>query len=135
MNHAVYALLLFTGWTFLLVVAVFLYRGIRVLGGTAINSWPRGNKSVGDAPLVTRIADAHANCLENLPIFAVLVLAAHALGQTDVTNKYAPFVLWARIAQSSMHLLGTSVPLVMARATFWAMQLVCFGIMFVSLLA
>ena len=135
MNHAVYALILFTGWTFLLVLAVFVYRGLRLLQGTPINSWPRGSKSPGDAALVTRIADAHANCLENLPIFAVLVLSAHALGHTEATNQYAPFVFWARLGQSSAHLIGTSQPLVLVRATFWAVQLVCFGLMFASLLA
>ena len=135
MNHAVYALLLFAGWTALLVFTVFAYRGVRLLGGTAINNWPRGSKSTGDAAWVTRVADAHANCLENLPIFAVLVLAAQALGQTEVTNKLAPFVFWARLGQSGMHLIGTSQPLVLARATFWAVQLVCFGLMFASLLA
>ena len=135
MNHSIYALILFAGWTFLLVLVVFSYRGLRVLQGTAINAWPRGSKSTTDAGIITRIADAHANCLENLPIFAVLVLSAAALGQMDVTNKFAPFVFWARMGQTVVHLIGTSQPLVMIRATFWAVQLICFGIMFASLLA
>ncbi len=131
---AIHALLLFAAWTLLLIILVFLYRGVRVLGGTAINSWPRG-KDAGDLPIIKRITDAHANCLENLPIFAVLVLAAQALAQTDATNKYSMFVFYARLGQSAAHLIGTSQPLVLVRATFWAVQLVCFGLMFASLLA
>ena len=107
MNHSIYALILFAGWTFLLVLVVFSYRGLRVLQGTAINAWPRGSKSTTDAGIITRIADAHANCLENLPIFAVLVLSAAALGQMDVSNKFAPFVFWARMGQTVVHLIGT----------------------------
>jgi uncharacterized MAPEG superfamily protein len=130
---AIHALLLFAAWTLLLIILVFLYRGVRVLGGTAINSWPRG-KDAGDLPLIKRITDAHANCLENLPIFAVIVLAAAALNKTAAINPFAVYVLYARLGQSIMHLIGTNVPLVMLRATLWAIQLVLFVLMFVKLL-
>ena len=69
---AYHALLGFAGWTLLLVLLVFAYRGFKFLTGTPINSWPRGVKSDADVPFVTRVADAHANCLENLVIFAVI---------------------------------------------------------------
>ncbi len=131
--NAIQALLLFAAWTLLLIILVFLYRGVRVLGGTAINSWPRG-KDAGDLPLIKRVADAHANSLENLPIFAVLVLAAAALGKGTAVDPYGVYVLYARLGQSIVHLIGTSVPLVMIRATFWAIQLVLFVLMFVKLL-
>ena len=68
------ALLGFAAWTLLLIAGVFLYRGMRFLTGTPINHWPRGNKPADDAPFVKRLEDAHANCLENLPVFAVIVL-------------------------------------------------------------
>jgi len=134
MGTAVHALLLFTGWAFVLVATIFAYRGLRILGGTAINSWPRGVKNTGDAGLVTRIADAHANTLENLPIFAVLVLAAVALNKTAVTDPLAMYVVYARLGQSTAHLIGTGPLLVTVRATFWAAQLVLFGLMFYGLL-
>lgn len=44
------SLLGFAAWTLLLVLVVFLYRGLRFLGGTPINHWPRGNKPADDAP-------------------------------------------------------------------------------------
>ena len=84
---AVQALLGFAAWTLLLVAGVFLYRGLRFVTGTPINHWPRGAKPADDAPLVKRLEDAHANSLENLPIFAVIVLAAAALGKHPVGLK------------------------------------------------
>lgn len=73
---AIQALLGFAAWTALLVLGVFLYRGLRFMTGTPINSWPRGVKATGDSAFVHRLHDAHANCLENLPVFAVIVLVA-----------------------------------------------------------
>src|SRR5881392_2783286 len=99
----IHALLGFAGWTLLLVIIVFLYRGVRFLGGTPINSWPRADKHESDMPLIRRFADAHANCLENLPIFAVIVLAAAQMGRLDAINALAPWVLYARVAQSLAH--------------------------------
>lgn len=132
---AYHALLGFTGWTLLLVIGVFLYRGVRFLGGTPINSWPRGNKPANDAAFVKRLEDAHANCLENLPLFAVIVLTAGLLGRLDAIAALAPFVLYARIGQSLAHLTGTGKFLVLVRASFWSVQLVLFVLMLARLFA
>jgi uncharacterized MAPEG superfamily protein len=127
---AYHALLGFAGWTLLLVLTVFLYRGVRFLGGTPINAWPRGNKPADDAAFIKRAEDAHANCLENLPIFAVIVLAAGQLpGKLELIAPLAPFVLYSRIGQSLAHLAGTGKLHVFARAGFWAAQLVLFFLM------
>lgn len=135
MSVSVHALLLFTGWTFLLILLVFAYRGAALLRGTPITAWPRGSKNPNDPGFIQRVADAHANTLENLPIFAVLVLAAQAIGKAEVTDGLAMFVVYARVAQSAVHIAGINTPLVLARATAWAVQLVCFGLMFAGLLA
>jgi len=129
-----YALLGFAAWTLLLVIAVFLYRGMRFLGGTPINHWPRAAKPGDDAALVRRIEDAHANCLENLPIFAVIVLVAASIGRLDAIKSLAPYVLYARIGQSAAHLSGVGQVNVLVRATFWAAQLVLFVWMMANLL-
>ncbi|MES2683898.1 MAG: MAPEG family protein [Pseudomonadota bacterium] len=127
---AYHALLGFAGWTLLLVLLVFAYRGFKFLGGTPINSWPRGVKSDADIPFVNRVADAHANCLENLLPFAVLVLAAGQLpGKLELIAPLAPYVLYARIGQSLAHLSGTGKINVLLRATFWAVQLGLFFFM------
>jgi len=129
------ALLGFAAWTLLLIAGVFLYRGMRFLTGTPINHWPRSNKPADDAPFVKRLEDAHANCLENLPVFAVIVLVAAALGRLADIQALAPWVLYARIGQSLAHLSGTGPVNVFVRASFWSVQLALFGWMLVKLLA
>lgn len=131
---AIQALLGFAAWTLLLVAGVFLYRGLRFVTGTPINHWPRGAKPADDAPIVKRLEDAHANCLENLPVFAAIVLAAHAMQLTELVTALAPWVLYARIAQSLMHLSGVGRAHVFVRASFWSVQLVLMGWMVVHLL-
>ena len=120
---AIQALLGFAAWTAVLVFGVFLYRGLRFVTGSPINSWPRGAKPANDAGVIKRLEDAHANCLENLPIFAVIVLGAAAMGRLDTIAALAPWVLYARIGQSLTHLTGTGQLHVLVRATFWAVQL------------
>jgi len=133
--NAMQALLGFTAWTLLLVMGVFAYRGARFLAGTPINHWPRANKPGDDAPLVRRIEDAHANCLENLPVFAVLVLTAAALGRPAAVDDLAPWVLYARLAQSAAHLWGVGSLQVLVRAACWALQWVLFVWMLLRLAA
>ena len=132
---ALQALMGFAAWTLLLVAGVFLYRGVRFLSGTPINHWPRSAKPTDDAPFARRIEDAHANCLENLPIFAVIVLVAASLGRLEVINVLAPCVLYARIGQTAAHLSGVGQLNVLVRATFWAMQLVLFVWMIVRVVS
>lgn len=120
---AIQALLGFAAWTALLVLGVFLYRGLRFVTGTPINSWPRGTKPASDAAFVSRLQDAHANCLENLPVFAVIVLGATVTGRVDAIAALAPWVLYARVAQSLTHLTGVGQLQVLVRASFWSVQL------------
>ncbi|MDE0855089.1 MAG: MAPEG family protein, partial [Nevskia sp.] len=130
---SIHALIGFTAWTLLLVILVFAWRGIEiVVNGKKADSWTRG-KDVETPALVRRIEHAHMNCVENLPLFAVIVLAAAAMGKSAVTEPYAMFVLYARVAQSVTHLIGISHWLVMLRATFWAAQLALFVIMLAGL--
>lgn len=127
---AIDALLAYAGWTLLLISAVFLYRGLRFMQGTPINNWPRGAKPADDAPLVKRIEDAHANCMENLPIFAIIVLAAVALNKQELIVPFAAWVFYARVGQSLAHLAGVGKVHVFVRANFWVIQL---GLMFYML--
>ena len=132
---ALQALVGFALWTLALITLVFLYRGLRFLRGTPINHWPRGNKPQDDASLVKRLEDAHANCMENLPVFAVLVLAASLMDKSNTIQTIAPFVLYARIGQTLAHLWGTGTLQVFVRASFWSVQLVICLWMAIQLLA
>lgn len=120
------ALLGFTAWTLLLVVMVVMWRVIEVLRGQKINSWGRSN-SIAVPSFVERAGHAHLNALENLPVFAVIVLAAQLLGKTGGVDALGAWVLAARVAQSVAHLIGTSPLLVMLRATFYFIQLGLFA--------
>ncbi|SHG60029.1 MAPEG family protein [Hydrocarboniphaga daqingensis] len=120
---AIHALLGFAGWTLLMVLLVFSYRGFRLLTGTPINAWPRGSRPANESAFAIRAGDAHANCVENLVVFGVIVLSAQVLGRLDAIAPFAVWVLYARIGQSVAHLIGTNQFLVLIRATFWAAQL------------
>ena len=129
------ALLLFAAWTLLLM---FTYVGYRVALVLAMkkpaNSWGRGDKT-DDPAFITRAQHAHLNALENLPVFAAIVLAAVALNKTPVVDQVAAFVLYARLAQSIVHLIGVNHWLVFIRANFLVIQAALFLYMIWGLLA
>jgi uncharacterized MAPEG superfamily protein len=132
--NPIQALLGFGAWTLFLVVFAVIWRGPRILTGTPADTWTRGTEYPTPA-LFRRATDAHLNCLENLPVFTVLVLSAAAMGKLDVIAPYAAFVLYARLIQSTVHLIGVNHWLVMARLTFWWPQVGLFAFMFWKLLA
>ncbi len=121
------ALIYFAAWTLLLVSVVVLYRtGLVFSGRTKANSWTRGAATMQDPDLITRMQHAHLNCLENLPIFAALVLAGSMLAKNPVVDQVAGWILYARLAQSIVHLIGVNHWLVMIRATFYTVQAALF---------
>jgi uncharacterized MAPEG superfamily protein len=128
------ALLGFTAWTLLLVFLYVNWRSLEILRGKKADSWTRGAASVEDPAFVKRLVNAHANCVENLPIFAAIVLAASAMHKEAVADAYGAYVLYARIAQSVVHAIGVNHWLVLVRATFWVIQLVLFVLMLWGLL-
>ena len=116
------ALLLFAAWT---LVLMFIYVNYRVLLTLTFkkpaNSWGR-DAADADPAIIKRAHHAHLNCVENLPVFAAIVLAASALGKAPVVDAVAAWVLYFRIAQSVTHLIGTSALLVFIRANFFLLQ-------------
>ena len=128
------AVLGFAVWTLLLVFVSVNWRVVEVLRGKSMNSWGRTD-GIPVPPIVLRMQHAHLNCLENLPIFAVLVFAAYFMGKSTAVDGLAFYVLYARLGQSVVHLLGTSAGLVFIRATFYVIQVLIFFTMFWKLLA
>ena len=121
------ALLLLIGWTMLLALSYATYRIPQIfLAGKPASHWER-TQPVDDPPVLVRAKGAHLNTLENIPLFAALVLVAAVTGQSPVVDALAGYFLAARLAQSVAHILGTSLPLVMLRATFFLAQI---GMMF-----
>ncbi|HSW14821.1 MAG TPA: MAPEG family protein [Solimonas sp.] len=131
---ATVALIGFTAWTLLLVFIAVNWRALEILRGVPADSWTRGKER--DRPaLIKRIEHAHINCIENLPVFAAIVLAAYVMGKSAVVDAVAVYVLYARIAQSLTHLAGVSHWMVLVRATFYTLQILLFFYMIWGLVA
>lgn len=121
------AVLLYAGWIMILASIYVLPRVPQaLLGMKRIDSWERGKEST-DPMFLQRAKAAHLNCLENFPLFVGIVAAAGLMGEVAAINGLAAFVLYARIAQSLVHISGTSFIQVLLRATFFLAQL---GLMF-----
>jgi uncharacterized MAPEG superfamily protein len=75
------------------------------------------------SPFMQRLARAHANCIEGLPIFGSLMLIAVVSGQTAATDPLAPVLLGARIVQSLIHLVSVSGGAVTLRFSAFAVQM------------
>lgn len=116
------ALLGFLCWTVLLLVLMELLRSKLVLRGEVpANGFQPDN--AGLSPFMQRLARAHANCLEGLPLFGGLMVVAVLAGRPAVTDPLAYGMLGARIVQSLIHLASTSPTAVKARFTAFAVQL------------
>lgn len=120
--NAYTTVLLYAAW---ILILALLYAVPRVpqalLGQKRIDSWERGKEPI-DPMILQRAKSAHLNCLENFPVFAAVVAIAGLMGQIEAINGIAAFVLYARIAQSLVHISGTSFIQVSLRATFFLAQ-------------
>lgn len=112
----------FIAWTLFLLV---LMEGIRsklvLTKAMPANGFTPDNASLSS--FMQRLARAHANCLEGLPIFGGLMLVALATGRAPVTDPLAFVLLGARIAQSSIHLTSLSSTAVTLRFSAFAVQM------------
>lgn len=117
-------------YVLLMIGLVLIYAGQRIplalLGKKPIDSWTRG-RPVEDPAFIVRATHAHANTVENIGLFAVVVFAAALLGRSNVVDAVAVYILGARIAQVAVHLIGTSFVLVLLRATFFLVQIALIG--------
>jgi uncharacterized MAPEG superfamily protein len=116
------ALIVFIAWTLLLLTLMEVIRTQLVLRGKVpANGFTPDNASL--SPFMQRLARAHANCLENLPISGGLLLIAIATGHTSVTDPLAYLFLGARVFQSLVHLASVSALAVTIRFTAFAVQM------------
>jgi uncharacterized MAPEG superfamily protein len=99
-----WALLGFATWTILLLFAtVGVYRWSRILTGRVPIRDFRADQIEG-ADWYRRAMRAHANCIENLPVFGAIVLALYVSGVGGPTvNVLSMAILAARVAQSLVH--------------------------------
>jgi uncharacterized MAPEG superfamily protein len=122
MSPSAIALTGFISWALLLLVLMEAIRSQLVLRGkVAANGFTPDN--AGLSPFMQRLARAHGNCVEGLPIFGGLLVVAIVTDRATVTDPLAYLLLGSRIIQSLIHLASSSPAAVTARFTAFAVQL------------
>src|SRR5207248_10568777 len=117
------------------VVLTFVQMLLAVAGATAQVGLPAlaGNRE-GLAPCTGwagRAGRAHHNMLENLVLFAALVLTAIVAGRTNgATLLGAQIFFWARLAYAVIYVAGIA----WLRTTVWVVSVVGLAIIFLQLL-
>lgn len=136
MSAAIEVLLVFTAWTLLLAAVYVGYRvGLVLTFKEKANAWTRGAAAHSDPAWVLRFHHAHLNCLENLPLYAAVVLGAYMLGEVSSLDQLAWVYMGARIAQSVVHVISTAPMMVFVRGNAWFLQLGILGYWLYGLLA
>ena len=129
MTVPVWMLLGFAMWTLLLLLfTIGIYRWSRIFAGRVpIRDFPAD--TAGGAAWYQRATRAHANCIENLPVFGAIVLglqAGHVAGA--LVDALAVTVLIARIFQSLVHVCFVHTDTVASvRFGFYFVQFICFA--------
>jgi len=122
MNTTLTALTGFIAWTLLLLLLMEAIRSKLVLTkAVPANRFQPDNANL--TPFMQRLARAHANCLEGLPVFGGLMLVAVLAGKSAITDPLAYALLGARIAQSAIHLASLSEAAVTARFLAFVVQM------------
>jgi uncharacterized MAPEG superfamily protein len=122
MNPTLTALAGFVAWSLFLLVLMEVIRSKLVLTkAVAANAFTPDNSNL--SPFMQRLARAHANCVEGLPIFGGLMLIAMLAGKSSVTDSLAYTFLCARMLQSVIHLSSLSAAAVTLRFSAFAVQM------------
>jgi uncharacterized MAPEG superfamily protein len=90
------------------MVLVFLPAAVRLrLGGM---EWGVGNRErplEGEPPWAKRTTRAHANLMENIPLFTILVLVAHVTERHDEITGWASLAFLAfRVTHAAVYVAG-----------------------------
>ena len=128
MTLPVWMLVGFAAWTVLLLVAtVGVYRWSRILTGRVAIHEFRADQIEG-AEWYKRAMRAHANCVENLPVFGAIVFGLYVgnVGSALI-DALAVAVVIARVMQSLVHVCLIQTNTVTAvRFAFFFVQIVSF---------
>lgn len=112
----------FIAWSLALLVLMEAIRSKMVLAKEIpANAFTPDNANL--SAFMQRLARAHANCLEGLPVFGGLMLVAMVTGRASVTDPLAFWLLAARIVQSCIHLASLSPIAATLRFVAFAVQL------------
>ena len=122
----------------LLVCAVVLTAVQAIVAGMAANGQAGVATMAGNRERLPEIlgwpgraARAHRNMLENLPLFAALVLIAHIAGRTDATSILGEHIfVWSRLVYAGVYIVG--VPWL--RSAVFAVSVAGMGLVLLQLL-
>ncbi|TJY62034.1 MAPEG family protein [Sinimarinibacterium sp. CAU 1509] len=131
MSVPVWSVFGFALWTLLLLLlTVGVYRWSHILSGRIAIRHFRADRIEG-ADWYRRAMRAHANCVENLPVFGAIVFALNQSGlHGHVLDIAAVAILPARITQSLIHVVlpetnfSTSL-----RFSFFLLQIIAFFVL------
>jgi uncharacterized membrane protein YecN with MAPEG domain len=127
MTTPVWVLLGFAGWTLLVLsLTIGVYRWALILTGKmGISEFPAN--AVNGSDFYKRAMRAHANCVENLPVYAGIVVAIRSAALDDATfDALACTIMAARVVQTLVHLSFVQTNRVVSvRFSFFAIQLAC----------
>ncbi len=128
MTIPMWMLLGFAAWTLMLLTAtVGVYRWAKILFRHAAIASFRSDQLEGE-DWYRRGTRAHANCVENLPVFGAIVLAISVMGISGpVVDSLCTTILIARVCQSLVHVAHVQTDAFVAvRFSFFSVQLVSF---------
>ena len=129
-----WVLLVFSGWTLVVLFGtVGVYRWSRIFTGRAgVSEWHADE--IQGSEWYRRAMRAHLNCVENLPVYAAIVLCATAAETTGpVLDALAVTLLAARIFQTTTHIVFEQTDRVASvRFGFFFAQVLCMFIMAAS---
>jgi uncharacterized MAPEG superfamily protein len=127
MTIPLWVMLGFAGWTLaVLVGSIGVYRWFRILTGRATIAGWRADATQGDE-WYRRAMRAHMNCVENLPVYGAVALAAALTGVGGrELDALALTFLAARIGQSLVHISRPQTEVVAAiRFALFFVQVAC----------
>lgn len=112
----------FIAWALLLLLLMEGIRAQLVLRRKVpANGFTPDNAAL--SPFMQRLARAHANCVESLPVFGGLLLVAIATDRASMTDPLAYLFLGSRVFQSLVHLASLTSTAVTIRFMAFAVQL------------
>jgi uncharacterized MAPEG superfamily protein len=122
MSNTAYALTGFISWALFLLVLMEAIRLYLVMTGKVAADGVTPDNA-GLSPFMQRLARAHINCIEGIPIFGGLLAIAMMTSRTGITDPLAFWFLGARIVQSVIHLVSTNSTAVSLRFAAFAVQM------------
>ena len=136
MNILVLTLLGFAFWTLLVLLGtVGIYRWNHILHGRIRIEKFKAGDDMGNE-FYRRAMRAHANCVENLPVYGAIVLTAVCFGiSCTVISILAIVLLVTRICQTVVHISCNETSLTVSiRFSFFLIQIICMLTMAVYIL-